>query len=162
MQINNRISISALKDPIVFIGLGFGSGLSPYAPGTAGTLAAVPIYILMSFLSLETYILITAVITGLGVWICSYISKKLNVHDHPAIVIDEFAGFFVTMMFAPKGWIWVFVGFAVFRFFDAVKPWPISWLDKNVKGGVGIMLDDIVAGIASLLTLLLLSAYIQI
>jgi len=154
------ISISALKDPVVFIGLGFGSGLMPVAPGTAGTVIAIPLYLLLNQFDLMIYLAVTLFVSIAGIWVCSYTSNKLNAHDHPSIVIDEIAGFFITMAIAPEGWIWLLIGFALFRFFDAVKPWPISWLDRNVKGGVGIMLDDVVAGIVSLLCMMLISMVI--
>jgi phosphatidylglycerophosphatase A len=104
----------------------------------------------MQNMSLMLYAAITVVIIILGIWICSYSAKKLGVHDHPAIVIDEIAGFLITMFAVPAGWIWMVTGFILFRFFDVLKPWPISWLDKNIKGGAGIMLDDVVAGLVSL------------
>jgi len=145
-----RIQLKELKDPVVFIGLGLGSGLAPKAPGTAGTLVAVPLYLAMQNLSLMWYAVITVGIILSGIWVCSYSAKKLGVHDHPAIVIDEIAGFLITMFAVPAGWVWLLTGFILFRFFDAVKPWPISWMDRNLKGGTGIMLDDVAAGLVSL------------
>lgn len=145
-----NIQIKELKDPVVFIGLGLGSGLAPKAPGTAGTLLAVPLYLVMQDLPLMWYAIITAAITLSGIWVCSYSARKLGVHDHPAIVIDEIAGFLITMFAVPQGWLWLITGFVLFRFFDAVKPWPISWMDRNLKGGSGIMLDDVAAGLVSL------------
>ncbi len=145
-----RIQLKELKDPVVFIGLGLGSGLAPKAPGTAGTLVAVPLYLAMQNLSLMWYAVITVGIILSGIWVCSYSAKKLGVHDHPAIVIDEIAGFLITMFAVPAGWVWLVTGFVLFRFFDAVKPWPISWMDRNLKGGTGIMLDDVAAGLVSL------------
>ena len=155
-QAVSRIHFNALKDPIVCLAVGFGSGLSPKAPGTAGTLVAVPLFLFMQNLPLLTYALITLLITVLGIWICSYSARKLGVHDHPGIVIDEVAGFLITMFAVPDGWQWIVAGFILFRFFDALKPWPISWLDKNVAGGFGIMIDDVAAGLVSML---LLQAY---
>lgn len=140
------INKSQLKDPIVFIALGLGSGLTPKAPGTAGTVLAIPLYLLMQPLTLTSYAIITFALIIAGIWICGYATRKLGVHDHPGIVFDEIAGFLVTMFAAPSGWLWLVVGFVLFRFFDAVKPWPVSWFDKNLKGGFGIMIDDIVAG----------------
>lgn len=145
-----RIEFKALKDPIVCIALGLGSGLSPKAPGTAGTLIAVPLVLLLQNSSLMIYGLISLLITVIGVWICTYSSRKLDVHDHPGIVIDEVAGFLITMFAVPTGWQWMLAGFVLFRFFDAVKPWPISWMDKNIKGGLGIMADDVAAALVSL------------
>jgi phosphatidylglycerophosphatase A len=154
-----KIHISQLKDPIVAIALGFGSGLAPKAPGTAGTLLAVPLCMALQNLSLMMYGIVTVIVTVVGVYICSYSIEKLGEHDHPAIVIDEIAGYLITMFAVPVGWEWLLVGFVLFRIFDVFKPWPISWLDKNVKGGLGIMLDDVIAGLASLI---LIHAYILI
>lgn len=151
---------SELKDPIVFLALGFGSGLAPKAPGTAGTLVAVPLYLLLNELNLSVYLAVTLLVSIIGIWMCAYTANKLKVHDHPAIVIDEIAGFFITMAIAPPGWLWVLIGFVLFRFFDAVKPWPISWIDKNVKGGFGIMVDDVVAGLVSMLCMFLISTFV--
>lgn len=129
------IKLNELKDPVVLLAVGFGSGLSPWAPGTSGTLAAILFYFLMQNLTLPVYAAITLAVIIFGSWVCGYATRKLGVDDHPGVVIDEFAGFFVTMFAVPEGWQWLLAGFLLFRFFDAVKPWPISWLDKNVKGG---------------------------
>jgi len=156
VQQTKRIQFAELKDPLVCLALGLGSGLSPKAPGTAGTLMTIPLFLLIQDLPLMVYALITLLITLSGIWICSYSANKLGVHDHPAIVIDEVAGFLITMFAAPSGWPWLLAGFVLFRFFDALKPWPISWLDKHVKGGFGIMIDDVAAGLVSMA---LLQAY---
>jgi phosphatidylglycerophosphatase A len=156
-----KIHIKELNDPVVFTALGFGSGLFPVAPGTAGTLASVP---LVYFLQQQTYLiyaLATLFVLITGPWVCGYAAKKLQVHDHSGIVYDEVAGFLITMSLAPTGWQWLLAGFALFRFFDAVKPWPISWFDRNVHGGFGIMLDDVIAGIFSLCCLLVLNHFIH-
>lgn len=145
-----KIQFGELKNPVVFIAVGCGSGLAPKAPGTAGTLLAVPLCLALQSMPIMMYLAITLAITIIGVWVCSYSAKKLGVHDHPAIVIDEVAGFLITMIAIPAGWAWLLAGFILFRFFDAVKPWPISWLDKNLKGGTGIMLDDVAAGLVSM------------
>ena len=145
-----KISPSALKDPVVFLALGAGSGLSPFAPGTAGTLLTVPLVYFLQHFSVEIYVIVTLCVLLTGPWICGYAAKQLQVHDHPAIVYDEVGGFLITMFFAPAGWLWMLAGFILFRFFDALKPWPISWLDKNIPGGLGIMLDDVLAGLVSM------------
>lgn len=137
--------------PVNFLSLGFGSGLSPVAPGTAGTLVAVPFYYLLQDLSLTAYLVVTLVVTLVGIWFCDVTAKDLGVHDHSGIVWDEIAGYLITMTAAPAGWEWVIVGFLAFRFFDVLKPWPISWLDRQIHGGLGIMLDDVVAGLMSLI-----------
>ena len=146
-----------LTNPIHLAAVGFGSGLPNKAPGTFGTLAAVPIYYLLSFLSIEIYIAILVVSSLLGFWICHVCSRDLGVHDHKAIVWDEFVGYWITMVMVPFSLQWAIVGFILFRFFDILKPYPISWLDKNVSGGFGIMIDDIVAGVfaAAILQLLI-------
>ncbi|MGV6857640.1 MAG: phosphatidylglycerophosphatase A family protein [bacterium] len=136
--------------PVHFLAFGFGSGLSPKAPGTAGTLAAVPIYLILANSPLLVYLLATLLLCLVGIWICDRSSELLGVHDHGGIVWDEFAGYLITMIAAPSGWIWVVIGFALFRFFDVIKPWPIGWLDRRVGGGFGIMVDDIIAGFFAL------------
>lgn len=145
-----------MKNPIHFLAIGFGSGLMPKAPGTFGTLAAIPVYLLLVQFDIWLYILATCIITVAGVFICDYTSKALGVHDHSGIVIDEVAGFLITMIAVPFQWQWILVGFVLFRLFDIVKPWPISWLDKRVQGGFGIMIDDVLAGVFALICLQLI------
>ena len=157
----NKITISELKDPVVFLAVGFGSGLVPFAPGTAGTIMAIPLYLLLSTFELSIYLAVTLLVTIVGIWVSTYTANKFKVHDHQSIVIDEIAGFFITMAFVPNEWIWIVIGFVLFRFFDMVKPWPISWLDKNVKGGLGIMIDDVAAGFVSLFCMMLAMAYVN-
>ncbi len=140
-------------NPIHFLAVGFGSGLAPKAPGTFGTLAAVPLYLALAQLEPTVYALVCAVVCLLGVGICGYTAKALNTHDHPGIVWDEFAGFLITMLAVPLTPINLILGFILFRLFDILKPWPISWLDKRVSGGLGIMIDDIVAGVFALFSL---------
>jgi len=145
-----------LKNPIHFLAFGFGSGLSPKAPGTAGTLAAIPVYLLFIQFELAVYLLLTALVCITGIYICGKTSEDLGVHDHGGIVWDEIAGYLVTMIMVPVNWQTLVAGFILFRLFDIVKPWPISWLDKKVSGGLGIMVDDLLAGFFALLVLQLL------
>lgn len=145
-----------LRNPVHLLAFGFGSGLAPKAPGTFGTLAALPLYLLMAELSLPIYLGLVLVGALLGIWICGRASQDLGVHDHGGIVWDEIIGYLLTMAFAPPGWIWMLVGFLLFRFFDILKPWPIRWLDRQVAGGFGIMLDDLLAGVFAGLVMLLL------
>ena len=140
-------------NPIHLLALGFGSGAAPKAPGTWGTLAAVLIYWPLSQLSPEHYLLMLLVTSVMGIYICGQTARDLGVHDHDSIVWDEFVGFWITMFAAPVGWVWVVVGFVLFRFFDIIKPWPISWIDKRITGGFGIMLDDVIAGVMAALVL---------
>ena len=139
-----------LSDPIQFLALGFGSGLAPRAPGTFGTLAAIPIYLLMLPLSSLSFAMVVIVMSIAGIYICQKAADAAGVHDHGAIVWDEIVGFLITMFMVPFSWLTVVVGFALFRFFDIFKPWPISFIDKKVHGGLGIMLDDILAGLIAL------------
>ena len=147
------LSKLSLKNPIHFLALGFGSGLAPKAPGTFGTLAALPLYFLMMNLSLPVFVAITLIITIVGFWICDIAAKDMQVHDHGAIVWDEVAGMLITMIAAPVGLLPLVVGFVLFRFFDIIKPWPIKLLDRHVKGGFGIMIDDVLAGVFAALCL---------
>ena len=135
------------RSPVLLLAFGFGAGLAPRAPGTAGTLAAIPLYLALSQLSQGVYLALVIAISIAGVWVCQRAADRLGVHDHPGIVWDEFAGFLVTMIPAPVSWLWVLAGFGLFRLFDIWKPWPISWADRHCKGGLGIMLDDLLAGL---------------
>jgi phosphatidylglycerophosphatase A len=132
---------------------GFGAGLSPWAPGTVGTLVAVPIYLVLSTLPQGVYLLVLAAMIGAGIWACGAAARDIGSDDPPAIVWDEIVGFLVAMMAAPAGWVWVIAGFLLFRALDIYKPWPIANLDKRVRGGLGIMLDDIVAGLMTFVVL---------
>ncbi|MDH5473679.1 MAG: phosphatidylglycerophosphatase A [Gammaproteobacteria bacterium] len=160
MKNNIPIPVALLKNPIHFLSLGFGSGLMPKAPGTFGTLAALPVYLLMANLSLLIYSLIVVAMFGLGVYLCQKTTDELKVHDHSGIVFDEIVGFLITMIAVPLSWQWIIAGFMLFRLFDIVKPWPISWLDRKVHGGLGIMLDDVLAGVFALIVMHLALVFI--
>lgn len=142
----NPVPPSVFRNPIHFLAFGLGSGAAPVAPGTFGTLAAVPLYLLLAQLPVVIYLLAVVLAFGLGIWLCERCSRDLGVHDHGGIVWDEFVGFWITMLVAPEGWQWVVAGFVLFRFFDILKPFPINYFDKHLKGGLGIMLDDALAG----------------
>lgn len=139
-----------LSNPVHFLALGFGSGLAPKAPGTFGTLAAIPLFILLAPLQPSLYLGLLVVMSIVGIYLCGKTAKDAGVHDHGAIVWDEIVGFLITMIMVPVTWQSIAVGFILFRVFDIFKPWPISWLDKHCHGGFGIMVDDIVAGLAAL------------
>lgn len=136
-----------LKDPVLFLAFGFGFGLAKKAPGTFGTVAAIPLYCLFAQSNLLIYSILTLLVTIIGIWICGVAADKLGEHDFGGIVWDEIAGYLITLWLAPFSWAAVFWGFVLFRIFDIFKPWPIRWLDKNVHGGLGIMLDDVLAGV---------------
>lgn len=141
----NSAPPSVWRNPIHFLAFGFGSGAMPFAPGTFGTVVAIPIYWFLLPLSLWSYLATVLVITLVGVWLCHVTSRDLGVHDHAGIVWDEIAGYLITMIAAPPGWQWMLAGFILFRFFDIIKPWPIGWVDRRIHGGLGIMLDDVLA-----------------
>ena len=148
---------TVLRNPIHLLAFGLGSGLAPKAPGTAGTLFAIPIYLLLSNLSTANYIIFLVFFTIFSIYIAGKSAELLGVHDHGGIVIDEICGYLVTMLFIPVKWQWIILGFILFRFFDIVKPWPISYLDRQVSGGTGIVVDDLMAGIYALLSLQLIA-----
>ncbi|WP_330148895.1 phosphatidylglycerophosphatase A [Shewanella xiamenensis] len=150
---DQALSRLSLKNPIHFLALGFGSGLAAKAPGTFGTLAAVPLYLLLTQLPLSWYLALTLVCVLAGIYICDKAAKDMGVHDHGAIVWDEVAGLLITMIAAPAGILWLAVGFVLFRLLDILKPWPIRWLDAKVEGGFGIMIDDVLAGFFALICL---------
>jgi len=141
------------RDPRFFLAFGFGSGLASIAPGTWGTLVGVGLYYLICDLSWPFYCLLLLTLTIFGTWLCDRVSNRLGVHDHSGIVIDEIAGYWLTMCVAPVSLIWVVLGFFLFRLFDIWKPGIIRMVDKRVHGGIGIMLDDILAGLAAMLVL---------
>jgi phosphatidylglycerophosphatase A len=142
-----------LANPVHLLAFGLGSGCSPKAPGTFGTLMAVALYLPLARLELGWYLAVVVAASLAGIWICGRTSRDLGVHDHGGIVWDEFVGFWLTMLAAPPGWAWILAGFLLFRLFDIWKPWPIGWLDRRVAGGLGIMLDDLLAGLFALAVL---------
>jgi phosphatidylglycerophosphatase A len=149
---------SVWRNPIHFIAFGFGSGTLPLMPGTWGTVVGVLIYLLLSPFSLWVYGVLTLILIVFGVWVCGVTAKDLGVHDYSGIVWDEVVGYLLTMLGAPKGWGWVVLGFVLFRVFDIWKPWPIRWVDEKVMGGLGIVLDDLVAAVYALIVLQIFAA----
>lgn len=139
-----------MSNPCHLLATGFGSGLSPKGPGTAGSLAAIPLWYLLVSLPWPLYPLLLLVSIAVGIYLCRRTAQDMGVHDHGSIVWDEFVGMWITLLAAPSAyWGWAAAGFVVFRVLDIWKPWPIRWFDRNVRGGLGIMLDDIVAGALS-------------
>ncbi len=141
------LSDKVWQDPVYFLAFGFGSGLSPVAPGTFGTIAAIPVYWILSSFSWPVYGVLTCVAFIFGIFVCNKVTRDLGEHDYKGIVWDEIVGYLLTMFMVPKGIIWVVLGFILFRLFDIWKPIPIRWVDKRVHGGLGIMLDDVLAAI---------------
>ena len=149
MSKNAPIPFSFLWHPVHFLALGLGSGMPKFMPGTWGTVAALVLFVIFHALIPEvswvTYLAIIGFTTIIGVYLCGKTAEDLGVHDHSGIVWDEFVGFWLTMFLVPVTWYWLLAAFVLFRFFDIVKPWPIRWADRQVSGGFGIMLDDLIA-----------------
>ncbi|WP_025772607.1 phosphatidylglycerophosphatase A family protein [Thioalkalivibrio sp. HK1] len=129
-----------------WIAFGGGAGLSPIAPGTAGTLVAIPIYLAIAAWPLSYYLGFVLAFGLAGIAICNRTARDLEVPDHPGIVIDEIAGFLLAMSALPANGYWIAAAFVSFRLLDISKPWPISVIDRRLKGGLGVMLDDLLAG----------------
>ena len=140
---------SVWTNPIHFISCGFGIGAIPFMPGTFGTLAAVPFYLIAVQWHISIYLAITLLLNVAGVYLCHVTNIAFKTEDHPAAVWDEIAAFFIVMIALPPTWPYILGGFILFRLFDIVKPEPIGWIDRNIHGGIGVMLDDIVAAIVS-------------
>jgi phosphatidylglycerophosphatase A len=138
---------SLLRQPIHFLAFGFGAGLSPWAPGTFGTAIAIPLVLVLQHWGFVAHLAFAVGAILGGIYVCGESARRMDVHDHPGIVWDEITGYTVTMLAAPPQWIWLFAGFVLFRFFDIVKPWPIREADHSLPGGLGIMLDDVIAGV---------------
>ncbi len=134
------------RNPAHFLAFGFGSGLAPTAPGTFGTLAAIPLYYLLTqlFSPAQLAVIIGAALLA-GIWICDIAGRNLGVPDYGGIVWDEIAAFWLVLWFTPGKAAWIMGAFIVFRIFDIWKPFPINWFDRHVKNGLGVMLDDVLA-----------------
>lgn len=133
---------------------GLGAGLSPKAPGTVGTLLAIPLWWMSKGLGTVPYLVLASGGFILGIWACNQAMSIVGQHDHPGIVIDEVVGYFAALVVVPADPAWLILSFILFRFFDILKPWPIGWLDRNIGGGFGVMLDDLVAGLFTALIVL--------
>jgi phosphatidylglycerophosphatase A len=138
-----------LTHPAGWIACGFGAGLSPWAPGTLGSAVALLPWLVLRALPWPAYVMALLLAFALGVWACNVMAGRLGLADPGAIVWDEFVGQWIALaplLFVAQDWRWILAGFALFRLFDIWKPWPISWADRTVKGGLGVMLDDVLAG----------------
>jgi len=143
-----------LSHPAHFVALGFGTGLAPFASGTVGALLAFPLYALVAqWLSPGSLTVVIAFLFGVGVWACERYGRDLGVADHGAMNWDELVAFLLVLVFTPRGLLWQAFAFLAFRFFDIVKPPPIRHVDQQLKGGVGVMLDDAIAAFYTLLAL---------
>jgi phosphatidylglycerophosphatase A len=142
------------------LALGFGAGLAPKAPGTFGSIVGLVFALLLAPLGFALNVAAVVIVTLAGFWICDVSARRLGVHDHPAIVWDEVTGMMIAMLAAPPTWAGALGAFALFRLLDIAKPWPIRAIDHGLGGGVGIMLDDVVAGILAALVLLLIRSVV--
>jgi phosphatidylglycerophosphatase A len=145
---------------ILFLAAGFGAGYSPIAPGTVGTLVAIPIYYFLSFIPFPLYELTLITFFFLSCWISEKAQRHWGKRDHPRIVIDEIMGFLITMLWLPKTTLFIILGFFLFRFFDIVKPPPIRLLER-VKGGYGVVLDDVLAGVYANIVLQIVRLFVK-
>lgn len=159
-----------LATPAGWLACGFGSGLTPVAQGTFGSLAALLPWLLLRELPLSVYLLVLLAGFAVGVWACNIAGRALGVDDHRSLVWDEFIGQWIALIplllsaVLPAGaamWWWLPAGFVLFRLFDVWKPWPISWLDRHLKGGMGVMVDDVVAGVFAAVVLGLVLALLR-
>lgn len=136
-----------LRHPAHLVAFGFGSGLAPKAPGTVGTLLGLPLFWLITAAApdLPNQIILVIAASLIGVWACGRTGRALGVADHGGMVWDEIVAFALVLLFTPAGWPWTAAAFALFRLFDILKPWPIRLADTHLKGGFGVMFDDILA-----------------
>lgn len=135
------------RDPVLLLAHGLGSGLAPKAPGTFGTLAALLPWLLLAQLALPLYLAFVALAGVAGIWLCGEAARRMQSEDPGGIVWDEWVGLWIALAGLPLSWPWILAGLVLFRLFDILKPWPVGWLDRRLHGGLGIMLDDIAAGL---------------
>jgi phosphatidylglycerophosphatase A len=154
-QDNDNLTRKVLTDPVNFMAFGFGTGLAPIAPGTFGSLPGILLAWLTLDMGIYVQLGIAAALFVAGIWICGESARRIGVHDHGGIVWDEICGMYVTLLLAPQTIIGFALGFGLFRLFDIAKPWPIRDLDHRLGGGLGIMLDDLVAALYALILLTL-------
>lgn len=149
-----------LQNPVHFLAFGLGSGAMARAPGTWGSLAAIPLYYLFFWLPVWGYWGLVLAAFLVGIWLCGKTADDLKVHDHGGIVWDEFVGMWIVLGYHPETFFGVLAAFLLFRFFDVLKPWPISWCDKRMPGGLGIMFDDVLAGLMAIAGLAVLDLWL--
>lgn len=142
-----------LSHPAHLLSFGFGAGLLPKAPGTFGTLVALPMAALAMALSMQQQLMLIALLFLIGIYVCQQTGVALGVSDHGAIVWDEVVAMMLVLTFTPFFWGWWLVAFFLFRLFDIWKPFPIRQIDAKVKGGLGVMLDDMLAALYAVVCL---------
>jgi phosphatidylglycerophosphatase A len=152
----NDLRKIALSTPAGFLAVGFGAGLSPVAPGTMGTIVAIPLALLLHPFPLAVKLALVVLLFVAGIYLCGQTSRRLGVHDHGGIVWDEIVGFMFCTLAAPATLMGYLLAFGLFRVFDIFKPWPIRLADQKLQGGFGIMADDIIAAIYTAVILIVL------
>lgn len=150
---------SIWTNPIHFIACGFGIGACPFFPGTLATIAAIPLILMLSNTTHGIYLLACIILFFVGVYICGKTNRDFKTDDHSAACFDEIATFPIAMLGIAPTWYFLLIAFVLFRFFDIVKPWPIRWIDQHVHGGWGVMLDDLLAAIATLIIMIVISHF---
>jgi len=153
MGIDKELARKVLRDPVNLLAFGLGTGLSPVAPGTVGTVLGVVLAWLLQSQGIELKLAVGLVLVVSGIWICGESARRVGVHDHSGIVWDEIAAMYLILILVPISLIGWTAAFALFRLFDIWKPWPIRDLDHRLHGGLGIMLDDLVAALYAALVL---------
>jgi phosphatidylglycerophosphatase A len=149
----DKLARTVLTDPVNFLAFGFGMGLAPFAPGTFGSIPGVLLFWATIDFGLYVQLGVVAALVATGIWLCGESARRIGVHDHGGIVWDEIAGMYITLLAAPWTVTGVVLAFVLFRVMDIVKPWPIRDLDHRIHGGLGIMLDDLVAALYAVLLL---------
>ena len=147
LEQDREIREAALRTPTGFLAFGFGSGLSLFAPGTMGTMVAIPFSFLLKQLPPYLFWVILIALFLIGIYLCGSTARRLGKHDPGGIVWDEMVGYWLTVAFIPMQWPWLLAAFVLFRLFDIFKPWPIRQSEKLFRGGLGIMVDDIIAAL---------------
>ena len=150
MQTKWNLPALVLRNPVHLLSFGFGTGLLPVAPGTFGTLVGFPLFVCLMGMSQFAQLTFLGLLFVVAVAICQITGKAVGEPDHPGIVIDEYVCFAMVLTYVPATPLWWIAAFVAFRFFDILKVWPASWIDKNLKNGFGVMLDDLVAAIFSI------------
>ena len=150
-----NLARTVLTDPVHFLAFGFGTGLAPFAPGTFGSIPGLILFWLTLDFGLHVQLSIAVAMALIGIWICGESARRIGVHDHGGIVWDEIVGMYVTLFLAPISVVGFVLAFVLFRIMDIVKPWPIRDLDHSMQGGMGIMLDDLLAALYAALLLAL-------
>ncbi len=158
-RFDSDLARQVLKNPVHWPAFGFGLGLLPIAPGTWGSLLGVLLFWMLIPLKLPAYLGVVAALFLVGIWISGESARRIGVHDHPGIVWDEVVGMMLTLAVVEPQPVWILAGFALFRVADIWKPWPIRDLDHRLRGGLGIMLDDVLAAVYAAVALLLLRSF---